>query len=70
MDGGRWIQWEWQAPAPRQPRWREVVDCVVLWSNRAKQRRQLAALDDRLLADIGINRCDVIRECAKRFWEA
>ena len=69
MDGGRWIEWEWQVPTPRR-RWRAVFECLSLWRDRARQRRQLAALDDRMLADIGINRCDVMRECDKHFWEA
>lgn len=68
MDGGRWIEWERQSAAP-WPRWRAVLECLSLWRDRARQRRQLAALDERLLADIGINRCDVMRECDKRFWE-
>jgi uncharacterized protein YjiS (DUF1127 family) len=68
MDGSRWIEWERQSPAPR-PRWHAIVECLSRWRNRARQRRQLATLDDRMLADIGINRCDVMRECAKRFWE-
>ena len=68
MDGTRWIEREWQAMEPR-PLWRAVVECLSRWRNRARQRRELAALDERMLADIGINRCDVMRECAKRFWE-
>jgi uncharacterized protein YjiS (DUF1127 family) len=71
MDGGRWIEWEWQASPPRQrPLWRAARECLSLWLGRARQRRQLATLDDRLLADIGISRCDVMRECDKPFWEA
>jgi len=69
MDGGRWTQWEWQRTTARQPRWREVLGCISLWRDRARQRRQLAALDERSLADIGISRCDVRRECDKPFWE-
>jgi uncharacterized protein YjiS (DUF1127 family) len=69
MDGGRWIEWERQSAEPRW-RWDAVVACLSRWLDRARQRRQLATLDDRLLADIGINRCDVMRECDKRFWEA
>jgi len=70
MDGGRWIEWEWQAAIPRQRRgWGAIIACVSRWRDRARQRRQLAALDDRMLADMGINRCDVMRECDKPFWE-
>lgn len=38
------------------------------WRDRARERRQLAGLDARALADIGITRLDVARECAKPFW--
>lgn len=35
---------------------------------RARQRRALAELDARLLADIGLTPDDVRREAAKPFW--
>jgi len=35
---------------------------------RVQQRRALARLDDRLLADIGLNRSTVNAECEKPFW--
>ncbi len=38
------------------------------WRERLWVRRQLARLDDRLLADIGLTRADVDRELAKHFW--
>ncbi len=69
MDGAQWIEREWQSADPRR-RWRTVLECLSHWRDRARQRRQLATLDDRLLADIGISRCDVMRECDKHFWEA
>lgn len=40
-----------------------------LWMSRAKQRRALAELDDRLLADVGIGRAEAARECGEMFWE-
>jgi uncharacterized protein YjiS (DUF1127 family) len=69
MDGAQWIDREWQAEPKQRRGWRALVETVSLWRARARQRRQLAVLDDRMLADIGINRCDVMRECDKRFWE-
>ncbi|EKF19223.1 DUF1127 domain-containing protein [Nitratireductor pacificus] len=39
-------------------------------SARYRQRRHLAELDDHQLADIGLTRRDVERECAKPFWRA
>jgi uncharacterized protein YjiS (DUF1127 family) len=38
------------------------------WRDRIRGRRQLAGLDARALADIGITRLDAARECAKPFW--
>lgn len=35
-----------------------------------RQRRKLAALDDALLADIGISRADALKEAARPFWDA
>jgi uncharacterized protein YjiS (DUF1127 family) len=39
------------------------------WHARARQRRQLALLEPRLLRDIGIRREDALAEAAKWFWE-
>jgi uncharacterized protein YjiS (DUF1127 family) len=69
MDGARWIDREWRAEPKQRRGWRALVETVSLWRARVRQRRQLAVLDDRMLADIGLNRCDVMRECDKRFWE-
>jgi len=38
------------------------------WRRRARSRRELLALDDRMLKDIGITRIDAQREAAKPFW--
>lgn len=38
-------------------------------SERARQRRELASLDDHLLADIGLTRSDAEQEWNKHFWE-
>jgi uncharacterized protein YjiS (DUF1127 family) len=35
---------------------------------RTRERHALARLDDRLLSDIGISRCDAEREIEKPFW--
>ena len=40
-----------------------------LWRTRARQRRALARLDDRLLDDIGLTREDARRETSKWFWQ-
>ncbi|MFQ5995527.1 MAG: DUF1127 domain-containing protein [Acidiferrobacterales bacterium] len=47
-----------------------ALDTVAAWHERARQRRHLMELDDRLLQDIGLTRADVARETGKSFWEA
>lgn len=39
------------------------------WIERRRQRHALAALDDRLLQDIGLTRFDVKKEYNKPFWQ-
>jgi uncharacterized protein YjiS (DUF1127 family) len=38
------------------------------WRRRAKDRAQLAALDDRMLADIGLSRAEAEFLGSKPFW--
>jgi uncharacterized protein YjiS (DUF1127 family) len=47
-----------------------VVDGVLAWQERARQRHTLAGLDDYLLRDMGITRADVSTESGKPFWRA
>jgi uncharacterized protein YjiS (DUF1127 family) len=47
-----------------------MFDTLLLWQERARQRRVLARLDDHLLLDIGRSREEVARECAKPVWRA
>ena len=47
-----------------------VVDGVLAWQERARQRHTLASLDDYLLRDMGISRSDVSTESGKPFWRA
>lgn len=42
---------------------------IILWLERSRQRKALATLDDRLLADIGLTRKDARRESSKPFWK-
>jgi uncharacterized protein YjiS (DUF1127 family) len=67
MDGGQWI--ERRRPAKGRGV-RKILTVLSVWNERARERRQLATLDDRLLSDIGISRCDVVREYDKPFWES
>jgi uncharacterized protein YjiS (DUF1127 family) len=45
-----------------------LFERLAEWQERARQRRHLQALDDRLLHDIGFSHADVEREARKRFW--
>jgi uncharacterized protein YjiS (DUF1127 family) len=45
-----------------------VADLVLGWGERARQRRHLAELDDRLLRDIGVSRVEVEAEVSLPFW--
>ena len=37
-----------------------LATCITQWRNRARSRRQLLDLDDRMLSDIGLTRYDVL----------
>ncbi len=45
-----------------------ILETLLVWQERDQQRRHLAALDDRMLRDIGISRADAAREAAIPFW--
>jgi uncharacterized protein YjiS (DUF1127 family) len=45
-----------------------ALDRLLGWRERARQRRALLALDDRMLKDIGITRADAEREASRPFW--
>jgi uncharacterized protein YjiS (DUF1127 family) len=45
-----------------------LFDELLGWHERARSRRMLAELDDRMLHDIGINRADVSSEVSRPFW--
>ena len=46
-----------------------ALGMLIRSRQRAAERHLLAALDDRMLKDIGLNRSDVEREIRKRFWQ-
>ena len=47
---------------------RRAVDGLMAWQERARERRLLATLSDRLLDDMGITPADVLRETDKPYW--
>ncbi len=59
--GRRWTPWRLA--------WRGL-EILLLWQERATQRHALAALDDRLLKDMGLSRGAAAVEAAKPFWRA
>ena len=62
------------APAERgaatiRSRAASLLRYILTWSERARQRRALRALDEWVLKDIGLSRADVMREYDKPFWQ-
>ena len=45
-------------------------DTVLTWQERDMQRRQLMALDARILGDMGMSRTDAVAEYDKPFWRS
>ena len=50
------------------PALRRFSALIGEWRRRARSRRELLALDDHMLKDIGITRVDAQYEAAKSFW--
>lgn len=47
-----------------------LVDRLLDWQDRERQRRHLSSLDDHILADVGLSHGDVEEEVRKPFWRA
>ena len=47
---------------------RRAADLLLIWQQRARDRRQLQSLSDHMLRDIGLTRADVFAEASKPFW--
>jgi len=45
-----------------------ITEAMQRWRERGRQRRALQNLNDDMLKDIGISRCDVYGESSKGFW--
>lgn len=59
------LLWQWLRFASRA-----AFERVLLWHQRIEARNRLKALDERMLADIGVSRLEVEAECKKPFWKA
>ena len=55
---------------PSKPFFQTIADTVLDWQERARQRHMLAALDERMLRDMGLSRADVSTETEKAFWHS
>jgi|APTNR8051073442_1049403.scaffolds.fasta_scaffold13892_2 uncharacterized protein YjiS (DUF1127 family) len=45
-----------------------IFDALATWHERALDRRRLAALDERMLHDIGLDAASAAEEAFKPFW--
>ena len=46
-----------------------IVDTIDTWNRRHRTRRQFAAVEHRILRDVGISEADRFIEVNKPFWE-
>ena len=60
----RRVEWLWLPKAACSL----VIGVLREWCRRSRDRAQFALLDERMLRDIGISRCDVVAEINKPFW--
>ncbi len=47
----------------------EFARLLEVWRIRIQQRREIARLDNRMLADIGLSQIEASREVNKLFWQ-
>ena len=45
-----------------------ILKLLVIWQDRAQQRRALSELNERMRKDIGVSHADAVRESLKPFW--
>lgn len=62
------LMFQQQSPASGGHLPLRVLGTLLLWQRRISSRRQLARLDERLLADAGISTYDRDIEISKPFW--
>lgn len=66
LDGGASRSWLRRALCRARDPLHRIADTLALWHFRARTRRELAQLEDRILKDAGIDRS----EANKPFWRA
>jgi uncharacterized protein YjiS (DUF1127 family) len=47
-----------------------LLDTFETWTERARERRMLAAASETLLADLGRSRAEILDEAEKPFWRS
>jgi uncharacterized protein YjiS (DUF1127 family) len=45
-----------------------IVERLLRWHDRARQRHALLSLSEEMLGDIGISRTEALKEACKAFW--
>jgi len=59
------------SPLPIAAAWvGRVVEKLLAWQERSRQRFQLLSLSDHALKDVGLSRADVEQEAGKPFWRS
>lgn len=46
----------------------DLVELVLVWLQRSRERRQLGSFGDHMLKDLGVSRADIDHEVSKPFW--
>lgn len=46
-----------------------VVNQLLIWQDRARERAHLRDLSDHMMKDLGLSRADIDREAGKPFWQ-
>lgn len=59
-----------QTPGTRAVPGRSLIGQLAVWRARANGRRELSAMDERMLRDIGLSPSLAYAEAAKPFWRA
>jgi len=55
---------------PRRGRWQAVVETLVRWRRRSRERQELMQLSEVELHDFGAGKSEAFAEASKPFWRA